>query len=257
MSLHHDHPLLRIEDLTVSYHRIPAIHHLNLALEAGHCIGLFGPNGAGKSTLLKTIAGLLTPETGHIFIGGGKVSGTASRIAYLPQRESVDWDFPVTVEGLVEMGRYHHVGLLGKFSDEDRRVVREALELFRLTPLAQRQIKALSGGQQQRAFLARAWAQEADIYLLDEPFSGLDRTSSRTLADALQTLRERGKLLLVSHHSLEDAEALFDSAILLNGELVSSGPLTEALAPRHLECAYGTAIYSGEPHQPKEHQHHS
>lgn len=255
MSLHHEHPLLRIEDLTISYHRIPAIHHLNLALEAGHCVGLFGPNGAGKSTLLKTIAGLLTPETGHIFIGGGKVSGTASRIAYLPQRETIDWDFPVTVEGLVEMGRYQHVGLLGKFSANDCTAVRDALELFRLTPLADRQIKALSGGQQQRVFLARAWAQEADIYLLDEPFAGLDRTSSNALAEALQTLKQRGKLLLVSHHAIDEAEALFDSAILLNGELVSSGPLPEALAPRHLECAYGTAIYSGEHHRMKERAH--
>lgn len=255
MSLHHAHPLLRIEDLTVSYHRIPAIHHLNLALEAGHCVGLFGPNGAGKSTLLKTIAGLLLAETGRILIGGGEATNTASRIAYLPQRESVDWDFPVTVEGLVEMGRYHQVGLLGRFSSRDREAVHEALELFRLTPLAQRQIKALSGGQQQRVFLARAWAQEADIYLLDEPFSGLDRTSSKALAEALQTLRQRGKLLLVSHHALEDASTLFDSAILLNGELVASGPIAEALAPRHLECAYGTAIYSGEHHHAKERHH--
>ena len=249
------HPLLRIEDLTVSYHRIPAIHHLNLTLDSGHSVGLFGPNGAGKSTLLKTIAGLLTPETGRIFIRGNEVAGTAARIAYLPQRESVDWDFPVTVEGLVEMGRYHQVGLLGRFSSRDREAVKEALEIFRLTPFAKRQIKALSGGQQQRVFLARAWAQEADIYLLDEPFSGLDRTSSKALSEALQTLKQCGKLLLVSHHALSEAGALFDSAILLNGELVSSGPIAEALAPRHLECAYGTAIYAGEHHHHAKENH--
>lgn len=249
MSLPSGEPLLRIEDLTVSYHRVPAIHHLNLTLDSGHCVGLFGPNGAGKSTLLKSIAGLLTPETGHILIGGRDHTGTASRIAYLPQRESVDWDFPVTVEGLVEMGRYHHVGLFGSFSSRDRTAVREALELFQLGPFAHRQIKALSGGQQQRAFLARAWAQEADLYILDEPFAGLDRTSSRALADALQTLKQQGKLLLVSHHALSEAATLFDSAVLLNGELVACGPIAEALSPSHLECAYGTAIYSGEhPH---------
>lgn len=243
--------LLKIEDLTVSYHRIPAIHHLNLTLDAGHCVGIFGPNGAGKSTLLKTIAGLLIPETGHILIGGKVAAQRASQIAYLPQRESVDWDFPVTVEGLVEMGRYPHVGLFGKFSISDREAVRNALELFQLEPLAKRQIKALSGGQQQRAFLARAWAQAADIYLLDEPFAGLDRTSSRALAQALQTLRQHGKLILVSHHALDEAATLFDSAILLNGELVSCGLIPDALSPLHLECAYGTAIYSGEHHHPR------
>ena len=241
-------PLLKVEDLTVSYHRVPAIHHLNLTLEAGHCVGIFGPNGAGKSTLLKTIAGLLPPETGRIRIGGKKVEERASRIAYLPQRESVDWDFPVTVEGLVEMGRYHHVGLFGIFSTSDQEAVSKALELFKLEPFAKRQIKALSGGQQQRAFLARAWAQAADLYLLDEPFAGLDRTSSRALAEALQTLKQHGKLILVSHHALSEAASLFDSAILLNGELVSIGSIQEALSPLHLECAYGTAIYSGEHH---------
>jgi ABC-type Mn2+/Zn2+ transport system ATPase subunit len=238
--------MLRIENLTVSYHRVPAIHHLSLTLTSGHCVGLFGPNGAGKSTLLKSVAGLLTPETGRILIDGMDLSGAASLIAYLPQRESVDWDFPVTVRGLVEMGRYHHVGVTGPFTEKDRDSVKGALELFDLAPLAKRQIKELSGGQQQRAFLARAWAQEADLYLLDEPFTGLDRTSAKSLSNALRTLKERGKLLLVSHHALAEAETLFDTSILLNGELIACGPTFEALSPRHLECAYGTAVYSGE-----------
>lgn len=241
-------PMLKIEDLTVSYHRVPAIHHLGLDLDAGHCVGLFGPNGAGKSTLLKAVAGLLPAETGRILIEGKELSKAAPLIAYLPQRESVDWDFPVTVQGLVEMGRYHHVGLLGAFTKRDEESVRQALELFNLHPLAKRQIKELSGGQQQRAFLARAWAQEADLYLLDEPFAGLDRTSAESLAAALQTLKERGKLLLVSHHALSEAEALFDTAILLNGELIACGPTAETLSPIHLECAYGTAVFSGEHH---------
>lgn len=239
-------PMLRVEDLTVSYHRVPAIHHLGLTLDRGHCVGLFGPNGAGKSTLLKSIAGLLRPETGRVLIKGRELAGAAPLIAYLPQRESVDWDFPVTVNGLVEMGRYHHLGLFHRFSEKDRSAVADAIDLFGLAPLANRQIKALSGGQQQRAFLARAWAQEADLYLLDEPFAGLDRTSSGILASALQTLRDRGKLLLVSHHALGEAKDLFDTAILLNGELVSCGPVGQALSPTHLECAYGTAVYSGE-----------
>lgn len=244
-------PLLRIEDLTVSYHRVPAIHHLTLALGTGHCVGLFGPNGAGKSTLLKAMAGLLPAETGTIRIEGRDPAGAAPVIAYLPQRENMEWDFPVTVEGLVEMGRYRHTGLFRSFSRRDHEAVREAMELFQLSPLAGRQIKELSGGQQQRAFLARAWAQEADLYLLDEPFAGLDRTSAGNLAAALHSLRERKKLLLVSHHSLADAGTYFDTAILLNGELIACGPTAESLSPQNLECAYGTAIYSGRhAHQP-------
>lgn len=242
-------PLLRIEDLTVSYHRVPAIHHLSLSLARGHCVGLFGPNGAGKSTLLKAVAGLVAPETGKITIGTRDLRKAAARIAYLPQRESVDWDFPVTVRGLVEMGRYHHVGLLKPFSKTDAEAVKNALELFDLAPLADRQIKQLSGGQQQRTFLARAWAQEADLYLLDEPFAGLDKGSAEALSAALRTLREKGKLLLVSHHALAEAEDLFDMAILLNGEMIACGATSEALSPRHLECAYGTAVYSGTHHQ--------
>lgn len=241
-------PLLRIEDLTVSYHRVPAIHHISLTLARGHSVGLFGPNGAGKSTLLKAVAGLLVPETGRITIGQRELPNAAALIAYLPQRESVDWDFPVTVRGLVEMGRYHHVGLLRRFSKADEDAVRGALELFDLAPLAGRQIKELSGGQQQRAFLARAWAQEADLYLLDEPFAGLDKGSAAALAAALRVLRKRGKLLLVSHHALAEAEDLFDMAVLLNGEMIACGATAEALSPQHLECAYGTAVYSGSRH---------
>ena len=238
-------PMLRISDLTVSYRRVPAIHHVSLELGHGHCTGVFGPNGAGKSTLLKTIAGLLVPETGRILIHGAPISRSASRIAYLPQREAVDWDFPVTVRGLVEMGRYPNTGAFGTFGDRDRSAVDEALELFHLAPLAARQIKELSGGQQQRAFLARAWAQEADLYLLDEPFAGLDRGSAAALSSALRTLGDNGKLLLVSHHALDEAETLFDTAVLINGELVSCGPVAAALSPANLACAYGTSVYHG------------
>jgi ABC-type Mn2+/Zn2+ transport system ATPase subunit len=243
----HDAPLLAIEDLTVSYHRIPAVHHLTFALDRGHCVGLFGPNGAGKSTLLKGIAGLLAPETGRILIGSRSVSKAAAMIAYMPQRESVDWDFPVTVRGLVEMGRYHRVGILRPFSKEDDAAVEGALSLFGLGNLSGRQIRELSGGQQQRAFLARAWAQEADLYLLDEPFAGLDRKSAAGLAEALRDLARRGKLLIVSHHALAEAVDLFDTAILLNGEMIACGSVEGTLSPRNLECAFGTAVYSGLP----------
>jgi ABC-type Mn2+/Zn2+ transport system ATPase subunit len=138
------------------------------------------------------------------------------------------------------------VGLIGRFTRRDHDAVDQAISLFNLDALSGRQIKELSGGQQQRVFLARSWAQEADLYLLDEPFSGLDRTSGRILANALHSLRDRGKLLLVSHHAIAEAESLFDTAILLNGELIACGPTMETLNSRNLECAYGTAVYSGD-----------
>lgn len=240
--------LLAVEDLTVSYHRVPAIHHLSLSLDRGHCVGLFGPNGAGKSTLLKAIAGLLKPETGRILIAGREATQSSSMIAYLPQRESIDWDFPVTVRGLVEMGRFPHVGLFRSFGKQDLAAVEEALEFFDLGDLAERQIKELSGGQQQRTFLARAWAQESDLYLLDEPFAGLDKGSSSALVTGLAKLAGLGKLVMVSHHAVAEAGTLFDTALLINGEMISCGPTAESLSARNLECAYGTAVYSGKHH---------
>ncbi|MEO6053518.1 MAG: ATP-binding cassette domain-containing protein, partial [Chthoniobacterales bacterium] len=162
-------PNLVIEDLTVSYHRVPAIHHINLIIDRGTCVGLLGPNGAGKTTFLKSVAGLIKAETGNVKFAGRDIRGGGKIIAYLPQRETVDWDFPITVRGLVEMGRYPDLGIWKSFGKQDADIVAEALHVMELEPLADRQIKALSGGQQQRAFLARAWAQQSDIYLLDEP----------------------------------------------------------------------------------------
>jgi ABC-type Mn2+/Zn2+ transport system ATPase subunit len=233
---------LVLENLTVSYNRIPAVHHLSARFSAGSCVALLGPNGAGKTTLLKAIAGLLPIETGKI-----SLSGQAGRqaIAYVPQRESVDWDFPITVRGLVEMGRYPSVGMWAKFSPEDRAASEEALHVCDLEDLADRQISALSGGQQQRAFLARAWAQQAEIYLLDEPFTGLDRNSVLAFSAALHRLRAAGKLLLASHHDLKNVEELFDGVLLLNGELVACGPTQEAFTKANLDRAYETHVFSG------------
>ena len=236
---------LVIEDLTVSYNRIPAIHHINAELPCGSCVGLLGPNGAGKTTLLKAIAGLLPIETGRITLGAH--SG-AHAIAYVPQRERVDWDFPITVRGLVEMGRFQSVGMWGAFRSKDGDAVDEALHLCDLEPLAARQISALSGGQQQRAFLARAWAQKADVYLLDEPFTGLDRNSTAAFARALELLRLADKLVIASHHDLKSVEALFDTVLLLNGELVASGPVAEIFTPAKIERTYGTGVFSGHHH---------
>jgi ABC-type Mn2+/Zn2+ transport system ATPase subunit len=239
---------LVINDLTVSYGGVPALHHINLELRCGHCVGLLGPNGAGKSTMLKAIAGLTPMETGHVHFSPHDHGHTRadSSIAYLPQRSLVDWDFPLTVRGLVEMGRYPALGGWRAFGDGDAQAVEAALAATHLTDLAGRQISALSGGQQQRAFLARAVAQGAHVYLLDEPFTGLDRNAQALLSGLLRTLAEReGKLVVVSHHDLRTVEELFDDVILLNGELVAFGPVKETFTPGNIERTYGMEIFTG------------
>jgi len=240
---------LHLEDVTVSYNRIPAVHHLSATLSCGSCVALLGPNGAGKTTLLKAIAGLLPLETGIIEFRGHQLEGNSGReIAYVPQREAVDWDFPVTVRGLVEMGRYPALGKWRRFGAADQAAVEEALHICDLEDIADRQISALSGGQQQRAFLARAWAQKADIYLLDEPFTGLDRNAVEAFAQAMRRLREAGKLIMASHHDLKSVEALFDHILLLNGELVACGPTAEAFTKDNLDRAYAVHVFSGHAH---------
>ena len=239
---------LDIRDLTVSYRGVPALHHVNLELRCGRCVGLLGPNGAGKSTLLKSIARLVPAETGHVHFDAHAHGDSAAErsVAYLPQRSLVDWDFPLTVRGLVEMGRYPALGSFTPFRGEDARVVEDALEATKLRPLADRQISALSGGQQQRAFIARAVAQGAHVYLLDEPFTGLDRNAQADLNGLLRTLAAQdGKLVVVSHHDLRTVEELFDDVIFLNGELVAYGPVQEVFTPENIARTYTTDIFTG------------
>jgi ABC-type Mn2+/Zn2+ transport system ATPase subunit len=240
---------LEINDVTVSYNRVPALHHLNLQLACGHCIGLLGPNGAGKTTFLKAIAGLVPLETGEIKLHGMETQRSSREISYLPQRELVDWDFPVTVRGLVEMGRYPELGLWRPFSRRDDEIVDQALDALHLAELADRQINALSGGQQQRVFLARCWAQQAHVYLLDEPFNGLDKNAQEDLRDALQGLARQGKLIVASHHNLKNVPELFDHVILLNGELVATGTVASAFTPQFIDRAYATGVFTGHSHE--------
>ena len=191
-----------ITDLSVQYRNITALEDISLNTSCGNRVALIGPNGAGKSTLLKAIAGLVPKSNGSIRWRGTKIKKWSSEFAYLPQREEVDWDFPITVRGLVEMGRYPQLGMWKRFRQKDADAVDQALEALDLTGLQDRQIKQLSGGQQQRAFLARAIAQEAHVLLLDEPFTGLDRTSSETLGNLLNQLAKEGRLIIASHHDM-------------------------------------------------------
>ena len=239
---------LEVADLTVSYHRVPAVHHIAFALECGECVALMGPNGAGKTTLLKTLAGLLKPESGSIVFHGRKVMGATEDFAYLPQRENIDWDFPLTVRGLVEMGRYLRVGWARRFRKIDDDAVDAAIEKMRLGDLQTRQISALSGGQQQRAFLARSLAQEAHVFLLDEPFSGLDEPARVGLSATLGDLADEGKLIIASHHDLSTVKGLFSAVLLLNGELIASGPTAKVFSPENIDRTYSTLAFSGRKH---------
>jgi ABC-type Mn2+/Zn2+ transport system ATPase subunit len=236
---------LEIKDLTVAYQRVPAVHHVSLDVRCGHCVALLGPNGAGKTTFFKALVGLVPKETGTIIFGGHGKVGADTDIAYLPQRSVVDWDFPITVRGMVEMGRYMRVGNWRRFGKADDEAVDAALRTMDLTELADRQISALSGGQQQRAFLARALAQEAHVFLLDEPFTGLDQTAQDLLGRAIHKLTADGNLVIASHHDLKSVPELFDQVIFLNGELIAFGNTREVFTEENIARTYRTHIFSG------------
>jgi ABC-type Mn2+/Zn2+ transport system ATPase subunit len=245
--LHHDccahhehHHELVIDSLTVHYRRVLALDQVSLATSCGNRVALVGPNGAGKSTLLKAIAGLVPRTSGTIRWRGTEVRKWSREFAYLPQREEVDWAFPITVRGLVEMGRYPQTGWWRAFSEVDAKAVDQALESLGLNDLQHRQIRELSGGQQQRAFLARALAQEAHVLLLDEPFTGLDRNAARMLADLLGQLSHEGRLVIASHHDLDSAPRLFDEVLLLKTREMGFGPVAEVLTPDRVQRVFDT-----------------
>ena len=235
---HSDHHVMEVKNLRVAYADTVALNSIAFRAACGTSVALIGPNGAGKSTLIKSLARLLKPQTGTIFWNGRVLSSHTREIAYLPQRGEVDWNFPLTVRGLVEMGRYGHLGWWRPFRKTDAEMVDRALEAMKITDLQKRQISALSGGQQQRAFLARALAQEPHVLLLDEPFTGLDLPSQQLLAVLLRELVAEGRLLVASHHDLGNAEAIYDNVLLLNRRMIAFGPAREVLTPGRLAEAY-------------------
>ncbi|MEM6912330.1 MAG: ABC transporter ATP-binding protein [Verrucomicrobiota bacterium] len=232
---------LHVRALRVGYAQTTVLDGVDFQTHCGQCLALLGPNGAGKSTLLKTLAGLLIPASGEILWRGQPLSRSTSEIAYLAQRSQFDWHFPLTVRGLVEMGRFPHLGWWRPFRKSDHEIVDQALEIMSLKDLATRQIGTLSGGQQQRAFLARALAQQAHVLLLDEPFTGLDRPSQETLSQLVRHLATLGKLLIAAHHDLTNVAQIFDQALLLNRRVIAFGPITETLGEAPLAaCFQGT-----------------
>lgn len=228
-----------VHALTVAYHRKPVLLDVDVAIPAARLTAVIGPNGAGKSTLLKAVVGLVPVASGWIRAIGRPVGEVRGRIAYVPQRESVDWDFPVSVLDVVLMGRYGRLGWLRRPGREDRRVALESLERMGIADLASRQIGQLSGGQQQRAFLARALAQEAELYLMDEPFAAVDAATEQAMIRVLRELRDRGCALVVVHHDLQTVPTYFDHVVMLNLNLVAAGPVNEVFTPENLHRTYG------------------
>ncbi|MEW4453478.1 metal ABC transporter ATP-binding protein [Bremerella sp. JC817] len=232
-------PAIEVEHLTVSYGSVPALLDVSFAIPSGQLVGIIGPNGSGKSTLMKAILGFLRPDVGTIRIFGTPVERTRKLVAYVPQRGSVDWDFPVTVEDVAMMGRYGNIPWWqwGP-SKEDREIVDEALSIVRMADLRKRQIGELSGGQQQRVFMARALAQGAKVVLLDEPFAGVDAATERAILNVLENAKQSGRTLVVVHHDLATAAEFFDAIILLKQRLFAYGTPLQILQPELLSEVY-------------------
>jgi manganese/zinc/iron transport system ATP- binding protein len=230
---------LEVHDLTVAYQKKPVLWGIDLVVPPGRLVGIVGPNGAGKSTLIKAAMGLLPASSGWIKIFGKPASKSFTRVGYVPQRESVDWDFPVNVMDVVLMGRYGRVGLGRRPGKADREIARACLDRVHMLPFANRQISNLSGGQQQRVFLARALAQEADLYFMDEPFAGVDAATETAIVEIMRDLRSQGRTLIVVHHDLTTARTYFDMLLLLNMRVVAFGPTAEVFTAELLQKTYG------------------
>lgn len=230
---------LKIDDLTVNYDKTPVLWDISLEIPEGQLVAVIGPNGAGKSTLLKAALGFVRPISGAVSVLGKPLAKVRKQVAYVPQRESVDWDFPITVFDLVMMGRYGKMGLFRRPSQVDKKAVEKYLHMVGLSSYENRQISQLSGGQQQRAFLARALIQEADVYFMDEPFVGIDIASTQVIVDLLKGLQKEGKTVFVVHHDLETVTSTFTWAILLNLRLIASGTIDQVFTPDLIHRTYG------------------
>ena len=230
---------LEFHDLTVAYHTKPVLWDVDLNVPEGRLVAVVGPNGAGKSTLLRAALDLVPLASGYVSVFGRPYKDVRARVAYVPQRESVDWDFPCSVLDVVLMGRYGRIGWFRRPGVKDRAAAVEALERVGMAEYKDRQISRLSGGQQQRTFLARALVQEADLYLMDEPFAGVDAVTERAIVALLHELRDRGRTVVCVHHDLQTVVEYFDWVALLNMRLVAAGPVSEVFGPENLNATYG------------------
>ena len=230
---------LVVRDLTVAYHQTPVLRHVDWTAPMSGLIAVCGPNGAGKSTLIKACLGLVRPLAGTVEVFGRPLARQRRLVGYVPQRETVDWDFPVSALDVVTMGRYGLIGWARRVTRAHRRAAMDALERVGLAEFADRQIGQLSGGQQQRVFLARALAQEAQLYFMDEPLAGVDAATERAVLDVLRDLDAQGRTVICVHHDLQTVAETFDHVLLLNGGIVAEGPPATTLTPDNLRATYG------------------
>lgn len=237
---------LAIRGLTVSYGEKPAVFSVDMTVQPGAMTAIIGPNGAGKSTLLKAALGIVSPLSGTVSVYGRPLAAQRQRIAYVPQRASIDWDFPTRVIDVVLMGLYRELGLLGRIRARHRTKALACLDRVGMADFADRQIGQLSGGQQQRVFLARALAQSADLYLLDEPFAGVDAATEKAIISVLKSLRAEGKTVVVVHHDLATVAEYFDHVFLINTRKIAEGPVAEAFSVQTLQATYGGRLASAQ-----------
>ncbi len=230
---------IEVHNLSVAYNRIPVLWDIDFELPQGQIIGIVGPNGSGKSTLLKAIMGLIPVSSGFVKVFDRDLRQVREKVAYVPQRESVDWNFPATVRDVVEMGRFRKGKLFQRLTRIDREMVDMAIEKVKLTSLANRQIGQLSGGQQQRVFLARALAQGASVYIMDEPFVGVDVATENAILTLLTEMKNEGKTLVIVHHDLQTVSDYFDYLVMINTRLVAHGPTRDVLTSENLQATYG------------------
>lgn len=237
---------LALRGMTVSYGQKPVVFSVDMTVAEGAMTAIIGPNGAGKSTLLKAALGIVSPLAGQVSVFGKSLAGERHRIAYVPQRASVDWDFPTRVIDVVLMGLYRELGLLRRIRGQHRAKAMACLDRVGMADFADRQIGQLSGGQQQRVFLARALAQEADLYLLDEPFAGVDAATEKAIIDVLKSLKGEGKTVVSVHHDLATIAEYFDRVFLINTRKMAEGTVAEAFTAENLDRTYGGRLATGQ-----------
>lgn len=240
--MHDQTPAIEVNDLTVAYREKPVLWDVDLQVPTGVLMAIVGPNGAGKSTLIKAALGLVRAAAGQVLVHGRPYAEQRKLVAYVPQRGSVDWDFPTSVLDVVMMGCYGALGWLRRPGKKQREAAMAALAQVGMQDFAERQISQLSGGQQQRVFLARALVQDARLYLMDEPFQGVDAKTERAIVTVLQQLREEGKTVVVVHHDLETVSEYFDQVLLLNVRRIASGPVDEVFTEENLRLTYGGRV---------------
>lgn len=233
---------ITVEGLSVSYGAKRVLTNIFLELQGGNVYGVIGPNGAGKSTLFKAILGLVEPNAGTVTVLGDEMDEVRKRVAYVPQRDDVDWTFPAKVMDIVLMGRYPHKGILSRINKKDKEIALAALEDVGIVDLKDRQIGQLSGGQQQRVFIARALCQEAEVFFLDEPFVGVDIMTEEKIISILKRLASEQKTLLVVHHDLSTVRDYFNKVILLNQRLITYGDTTTVFSEENIAKAYGPQL---------------